>query len=117
MEIVKIGNEDFLLRRFPIGDPNYVRPDGSVTSFAFTPRKSDLDGLSVDLERLTTLNAAVIDPGKYGITRISVERVRSIAGIDCIHAPIPENYAHSLITGKITKSVRSNLADFAKPIR
>jgi hypothetical protein len=109
METVKIGNEDTLLRRFIIGHPNYMRPDGSVSSFAYEPSSRDTDGISVDLEKLTTLNDSVIDPRKFGLLRIAAGAVRSIPLLDCIHNPIHENIAHSLITGKITGSKKSSL--------
>jgi hypothetical protein len=47
MEIVQIGNEDFLLRRVPI-QPSYIKPDGSISSFAVTLKKGE-DGISTDL--------------------------------------------------------------------
>ncbi len=40
MEIVSIGNKDFLLRRIPIYPP-YTKPDGSISSFAFSLKKGE----------------------------------------------------------------------------
>jgi hypothetical protein len=45
-EKVDIENEDRLLRRVPFTDPRYIKNDGSLSSFAFTPRKEDRGALS-----------------------------------------------------------------------
>jgi hypothetical protein len=116
METVEIGNEDYLLRRFPLAHPNYIRPDGTVSSYAYCPDKADADGLSVDLEKLTHPKATVLDPNKFGLLRISAGSIRSIPDLDCKHNPIPANAAHSLIIGKITKGKRNQLIDFSKTI-
>lgn len=108
MEIVTIGNDDFLLRRYPIGHPSYVRDDGSVSSYAYNPSPRDTDGLSVNLEKLTTLKDTVQDSKAFGLLRIQAEKVRA-AELDCVHHPVEGNYAHSLITGKITKGKRNRL--------
>jgi len=105
MEIVQIGNEDFLLRRIP-AFPNYIKPDGSITSFAFSLRKGE-DGISTDLERLANRDVSVLDRTKFRLARVNAGLIRNDIndGLDCIHSPLPENYAHSLITsqsGKIT---------------
>lgn len=107
MEIVQIGNEDFLLRRIPIS-PSYIKPDGSITSFAFSLRKGE-DGISVDLERLADYNTAIQDKTKFRLAKINAGFIRNEIGdgLDCIHNPLPGNYAHSLITantGKISDS-------------
>lgn len=109
MEIVTIGNDDTLLRRFPIGNPSYIEPDGSITSFAYHRRKVDTDGLSVDLEKLTTTKKSVVDATQYGLLRIKAGSVRAIDNLDCVHAPVAGNDAHSLITGDITKDVKRKL--------
>ena len=116
MEIVQIGNEDYLLRRFPLAHPNYIREDGSVSSYAYQPSPRDKDGLSVDLEKLTNPKTTVQDSNKFGLLRISAGSVRSIAELGCVHNPIPGNDAHSLITGKITKGKKNQLIDFSNRI-
>jgi hypothetical protein len=59
-----IGDEDNLLRRVVFTNPHYVKPDQTVSSFAFTPRKINgvPEGLSVDIERLTTYEASIEPP-------------------------------------------------------
>jgi hypothetical protein len=107
MEIVSIKNEDFLLRRIPI-NPSYIKPDGSITSFAFSLKK-DENGISTDLERLTTHDISISDKTKFRLAKISAGFIRNEVndGIDCKHDPIPDNYAHALIvslSGKISDS-------------
>lgn len=107
MEIVSIGNEDNLLRRIPIL-PNYIKPDGSISGFAFSLRKGE-DGISTDLERLTSHQTSVLDRTKFRLAKVNAGIIRNEIndGLDCMHNPLPENYAHSLIvsqTGKITGS-------------
>src|SRR5690349_9860797 len=97
MEIVSIENTDFLLRRIHI-NPSYIKPDGSITSFAFSLKK-DEDGISTDLERLTTYDASILDKAKFRLAKINAGFIRNEIndGIDCKHDPIPDNYAHTLI--------------------
>lgn len=103
MEIVSIENEDFLLRRIPIS-PSYIKPDGSITSFAFSLRKGE-DGISTDLERLTNYDISIQDKTKYRLAKINAGFIRNEIndGLDCIHSPLPENYAHSLIISQTDK--------------
>ena len=119
MEAVSIGNEDNLLRRIPIL-PNYIKPDGSLSSFAFSLRKGE-DGISTDLERLTNHQTSVLDRTRFRLARINAGVIRNKIndGLDCIHNPLPENYAHSLIvsqTGKITDSKSRMMARKAEVV-
>ena len=116
MEIVQIGNTDCLLRRFPLAHPNYIREDGSVSSYAYCPDKADADGLSVDLEKLTNQKNTVLDPHKFSLLKIQAGDVRSIEGLNCEHNPLQENYAHSLIIGRITKGKRNQLINLSHRI-
>ena len=115
VSIETIKPDDALLRRVPI-NPSYIKADGSVTSFAFKPRREDTDGLSVDLERLTTREKAVLDRHKFRLARL-VAQVPLSLGLTCVHSPTEENPAHSLIQGNFTTSVRRQLATAARPMR
>ena len=113
MEIVQIGNEDFLLRRIPVYPP-FTKPDGSISSFAFTLKKGE-NGISTDLERLADKDKSVLDKTKFRLAKINAGFIRNEIndGLDCIHNPLPENYAHSLITsltGKISASKSRDMA-------
>jgi hypothetical protein len=103
-----ITTEDGLLRRI-ITDPNYIKPNLRITSLAFKPRKIDVDGLSVDLERLTTPEVVIIDRTKFRLARLQASVPMSL-GLNCVHAPREENYAHSLIQGNFTNSICRQLA-------
>ncbi len=116
METVSIGNEDFLLRRIPIS-PSHIKPDGSISRAAFSLRKGE-DGISTDLERLANPELSILDRTRFRLAKISVEiiKIEINEGLNCIHNPLPENYAHSLITsdtGKIADSKSRAMATSA----
>ncbi len=109
IEIIK--DEDRLLRRARFPDPSYIRDDMTVTSFAFKLRKGE-NGLSVDIERLTTYSKSINDPSKYRLFAVKAIEIRE-AGVECVHKPNTLNYAHAEIIGDITNSVSSKLAKLA----
>lgn len=112
-----VGDDDNLLRRVIFTNPSYVRPDQTLTSFAFMPRKINgfPEGLSVDIERLTTYEKRIVDRFNYRLYTVTALRVRQI-GLDCEHNPLPENYAHALITGDISRPKARDLAASARRI-
>ena len=112
-EVIQLNNEDRLLRRVIFKDPSYVREDMTVTSFAFKLRKGE-EGLSVDIERLTTYEKSIVSVEKYRLFAVSCKDLRSM-DLDCIHKPLPENYAHAEISGlTLNKNkVSSQLSKFA----
>lgn len=114
MEIVQIGNDDFLLRRIPIS-PSYIKPDGSITSFAFSLKKGE-DGISTDLEKLADKEKSVLDRTRFRLAKINAGFIRNYIndGLDCIHNPLPENYAHSLITSSPNKISESKSRQMAR---
>jgi len=114
-----ILDTDSLLRRVIFTDPNYVRPDHTVSSFAFTPRKIEgaLErGLSVDIERLTTYERSIVDRSRFRLYSLATSSIRGI-GLDCEHDPLPDNAAHALILGNITKSMAKRLSQMAIRVR
>lgn len=112
-ELETIQDEDKLLRRVPFTDPGYIRDDMTVTSFAFKLRKNKGEtGLSVDIERLTTYQKSIDDTARFRLFVLRAADVRSI-GLDCIHKPEPNNYAHAEIVGEITGSASGKLAKHA----
>ena len=110
-----IFDEDFLLRRVPGADPRYIKDDNSISSFAFS-KKKDEDGLSVNLERLTTYENSILDRTRFRLYRIQAGFVRSLEGLDTVHDPLPDNDSHSLIVGNITKSKAGAMSREAKLI-
>lgn len=109
-----IHDEDNLLRRVPHTDPNYIKPDGTVSSFAFTPKK-DEDGLSVNIERFTTYQDTIQDRSRFRLYALPAVEPRML-GLECLHAPLPDNYAHALVTGHFTKGISRQLAAKARRI-
>lgn len=104
METVQILNEDNFLRRVPTYLPSHVKPDGTITRAVFKPSKTDSDGLSGDLERLSSFEKATLNSSRYRLLKINVGVIRTEIndGLDVVYNVIPENNAHCLITGKIT---------------
>lgn len=109
--IETIRPDDGLLRRITVA-PNFIKPDNTITSFAFKPRKTDVDGLSVDLERLTTHENAIQDRRKFRLARF-VAQVPFSLGLSCIHSPSDTDQAHALIQGEFTNPVCRKLATAA----
>jgi len=108
MELLTIDDTDFLLRRVPFTDPRYIKDDGTISSFAFKPRKGE-DGLSVDIERLTAYEASILNRGKFRLYRLEARIPRQL-GLECVHDPQPGNDAHALIKGTFTSSISRQLA-------
>ena len=104
----KVLDNDRLLRRVPFLHPNYIKPDGSLTSFSFSLKPTE-DGLSVDIERLTTYERSILDIARFRLYALRCDFVRQ-QGLDCVHDPLEDNVAHALIVGKIKKSLSRNLA-------
>ncbi len=101
MEQEEIFDKDNLLRRIPTHIPNYIKPDGSISSLAFHKKREE-DGISVDLERLSSFEKARLNDKRYRLLRINAGIIRNQIndGVDVVHNPMPQNDAHCLITGK-----------------
>ena len=109
---VQILNDDYLLRRVPFQNPNYIKADQTLTSYAFQPRKIDKDGLSVDVEKLTSYEKSIQDPATYRLYKIRVEEVKNL-GFNCQYNPSKNNPAHALIIGNFNKNNQRQLAQKA----
>lgn len=104
-----ISDNDILLRRVPI-TPTHIKQDGTITSAAFNLSSNDKDGLSVDVKRLTTYEASVIDENKFRLYSIAANIPRDL-GLECIHNPVNGNCAHALIVrGELSKSQFKKMA-------
>lgn len=119
--VLPIYDQDNVLRRIPIL-PNYIKPDGSITSYAYRLRPGER-GISVNLERLSSYRESIIDRSKYKLLSLNVGCIRNTIndGLDVIHDPIqdannPENanLAHSLIIGDNNKSKQRKLSAESK---
>jgi hypothetical protein len=114
LDKVIISSEDRLLRRCLFLNSSFIKPDGTPTSGCFS-LKRDEDGLSVDLEKLTSFSKSIQDPRIYRLFVLIVGEVKSL-GLDVVYDPIPTNIAHSLIKGNITKPISRQLAGMARRI-
>lgn len=100
----KVGEHEALLRRVYRIDKRFRDPKtGKPSSRAFAPRpKRDYGKLSVDIESLTSVEKAIVDPLKYVLFRIKTALVYKL-GLNCIYDPIDtdifQNIAHAFIIG------------------
>jgi hypothetical protein len=106
-----ILDDDRLLRRVQFLDPNFIKPDGTPASSSFS-LKSGEDGLSVDVERLTTHARAIQDRARFRLYALRAGYTRSL-GLEPAHDPLEENHAHCLLRGSITRGTARNLAKSA----
>lgn len=115
--VLPVLDEDYVLRRVPTFLPNYIKPDGTISSLAFNLKKNE-DGLSVDLERLSSFEKATLGRTDFRLLKLNCGEIRNEIndGIDVIHNPVEGNYAHSLITGKITRRKQKQLVKISKEI-
>lgn len=105
---VAIVGEDRLLRRVLFLHPDFIKPDGKPASSCFSLKRGE-NGLSVDVERLSTYEKSIQDVNRFRLFSLDCSFVRSI-GLDCEHDPRNDNFAHALITGDIRRSVVKTLA-------
>ena len=110
MNLVAITDADNLLRRIPTHIPSYIKPDGTISSMAFAKKRNE-DGLSVDLEQLSSYEKATLGDKHYRLLRINAGTIRNDIndGLEVVHNPLPDNEAHSLITGNITEGKKKQL--------
>jgi hypothetical protein len=103
MVIVPILDSDNVFRRVPKYNPNYIKPDGSVTSLAFKTKRGE-DGLSVDLERFSTVEKSILDSSKFALYSLNVGIIRQIKPdkMDVEHNPQEDNEAHCLIIPEVS---------------
>ena len=91
-------------------NPNYIKDDFTACSLGFKPRKNKGENsISVDIERLTNFSRSIQDSTKYRLFSILTSEVRTI-GLDCIHSPLNDNFAHAEIVGNINNGNASKLA-------
>jgi len=115
----EILDADRLLRRVLFMHPDFIKEDGTPSSSSFQIKKyadgSIENGLSADLERLTTYEQSIEDITRFRLYAVIANDVRSL-GLDCEHDPQPHNFAHSIITGNVTKPLSRKLASIATRI-
>ncbi len=109
MELIEILDEDLLLRRIPKDKPNYIKPDGSISSYSYKPASKHQNEISVNIKRLTNYNDSIIDESKFLLVQLLASIPRE-NGLNCVHSPEESNYSHASITGNFTNSVCRILA-------
>ncbi len=113
-EPVIIEPEDQLYRRL---NPDQIHDDGTVSRAAFINRGSDV---SVNIAKLTSIEKTMAGYENQGLTSLRAADVRA-KELEVVHDPCPEhepdNFAHALITGKITKGIARALASCSTVIR
>jgi len=114
LEIQEVQDDDRLLRRVQFLNPHFIKDDGSPASSSFSLKKGE-DGLSVDIERLTTCEKAILDRNRFRLYFLNASFTKSL-GLTNKHDPLPNNYAHALIKGNITRGIARQLAQAARRI-
>ena len=109
-----IDDNDNLLRRVMFLNPSFIKPNGTPASSSFSLKKGE-NGLSVDIERLTTHQASIQDRSKFRLFLLNAKFTSSL-GLTNQHDPQPDNYAHALIIGNFTRSISRKLADVARRV-
>jgi hypothetical protein len=79
-------------------EKKFLNPDGSATSRVFKLRPKDEGKLSTNVKSLTTYGESIIDPEKYLLFEILVQKVIDI-NLHVIYEPVEGNIAHSYIFG------------------
>ena len=95
-----LDKDEHLLRRVYRSDKIFIdKKTGRPTSRAFAPRPKDNGKLSVEIERLTKYENAIVDPNRFVLFKFLAEVAYDL-GLNCIYDPIEnENLAHALVTG------------------
>jgi tRNA G18 (ribose-2'-O)-methylase SpoU len=87
--------------------PSHVKPDGSLSSAAFTAPE-----LSVDRVALRTVAETLANHAGYGVAALSTGYVRSLDQ-EVRAAPDLLNRAHALVVGRKSKGIQRKIAKSA----
>lgn len=116
-ELIEILPDHNLLRRYIFPNPpniQLIKDDGTICSTCFQLRANE-NGISVDIEHLTTIEKSISDKSKYRLLMLKAGDVQSL-NLITEHDPLHENYAHALIKGNISKPISRKLAQYATKI-
>lgn len=120
MQKIEILDTDRVLRRVQFLNPDFIKPDGKPASSSYTLKKNAdgtlEEGLSVDLESLTSYAASIQDVNRFRLFVLEVQFIRNL-GLNCVHNPLDHNFSHSLICGEFKKSISRELAANSQRIR
>lgn len=104
----EIKDEDELYRRI---HPDQIKC-GKISSAAFKQKTPDL---SLSIARLTTPGKVLQGYPRHGLGGLIAGIFRK-EKLEVFHAPVPCNYAHAIVYGKITDSMAKRIANAAKLI-
>jgi hypothetical protein len=91
--------------------PSWIVPDREtggwrVSSAAFIDRRGEL---SVDLASLTTVEWSLAGYPEHSLAEVKVAVIRE-KGYGVVRDPLPENAAHALVRGRMTKAYAREIA-------
>lgn len=101
-QVIAILSEDSLYRRI---HPSFKK-NGKVSTAIFKQRDPHL---SVDVAKLTTPECCLAGYQNHGLAGILAGFVRQLS-LNAYHEPLPDNYAHGIVEGKITDGIAKKLA-------
>lgn len=105
---MQITPEDELYRRIA---PDFLKPDGTVSSAAYKKNSKPDKSISVDLARLTSARESLERANKPGFKLgWLIAAVPISMEFNVRHDPIVGNYSHSLIEGENTREKCRRLA-------
>lgn len=108
-ELYTVLAEDLLHRRCPANNPNFIKPDGTLTSGVFKKTRSDVDdSVSINIECLIQNVSATYNPATHRIATLQATHVFE-EGCKVQHLPVVDNYAHGGIIG-MTDGIARKLA-------
>ena len=105
----QVADDERLLRRI---HPTFVKPDGTISSQAFTDPETSVDREAL----LPSPNPALARWPGYGLAALVTGEVRQL-GLEVRPDPLEQNPAHALIVGKKTKAIARQLARSASWVR
>ena len=79
--------------------------------------KEEID-LSILVEKLSSYEKATLGSKRFRLVKLIVGQIRHDIndGLDVIYDPLPDNTAHALITGKVSRGKRSSLVKIAQEV-
>ena len=105
---IEVGNEDYVYRR--------VHPD-QIENGAFSSAAFNDPEMSVDIASLTSEQKSYqrSHSERYGLVKIRVQDLRQLSIPQQVnHWPAILNYAHGLVIGKKTQSIRKRIKEKAE---
>ena len=112
---IQLVDADLLYRRLALS--GHFAPDGNVASNAFKRDGRPDPEISVDLARLSTVEASLARAGRPGfcLGELKVGEVRAL-GLNVTHEPTDENPSHTCIRGNTRRETCTKLAGITRRV-